>query len=362
MDTAIKLDAFDAGRAGAFAEQLLGTINRGALALMVSLGHRAGLFDTMSDGSWFTSDSLAERASLNERYVREWLGAMAAGGIVEVTDEACFRLPPEHAASLTRAAAQDNIAVFAQYIGVLGSVEDEVLACFRNGGGVAYERFKRFHEVMAEDSGQSVLPALDTHIVGLVPGLRERLERGIRVLDAGCGRGRALVRLAERFPNSRFTGVDLSMDAIAYGAASAADKGLGNVQFIAGDLTTFDRDAAAEQYDLVFTFDAVHDQAKPARVLRGIHRALKRDGVYIMQDIHAHSHVHDNVANPLGPLLYTVSCMHCMTVSLAQGGDGLGAMWGRELAEKMLREAGFREVSVTRFDHDIQNDWYVIRK
>ena len=112
----------------------------------------------------------------------------------------------------------------------------------------------------------------------------------------------------------------------------------------------------------MFTFDAVHDQAEPAHLLKGIWRALKDDGVYVMQDIHAHSHAHDNLDNPLAPLLYTVSCMHCMTVSLAQGGQGLGAMWGRELAERMLREAGFTTIAVHRFDHDIQNDWYVIQK
>ncbi len=182
------------------------------------------------------------------------------------------------------------------------------------------------------------------------------------MLDAGCGRGMALLNLAARFPRSRFRGVDLSEEAIAWATAEATGRGLANVSFVAADLTDFDRSAASAQYDLVFTFDAVHDQAKPARLLRGIHRTLKRDGVYIMQDIHAHSHVHENLDNPMAPLLYTVSCMHCMTVSLAQDGDGLGAMWGRELARRMLAEAGFRQVEIHRFDHDIQNDWYVVRK
>ncbi|MBW3566503.1 MAG: methyltransferase domain-containing protein [Proteobacteria bacterium] len=353
---------FDSARAETFSERLLDTLNRGALCLMISVGHRTGLFDTFARLGWVTSGELAKAAGLDERYVREWLGAMTVGGVISADDDNHFFLPPEHSAFLTRAARADNMSVFAQYIGQLGSVEDDIVGCFRNGGGVPYERFTRFHEIMAEDSGQSVLPALDTHILELVPGLREKLEAGIRVLDAGCGRGLAIMRLAERFPNSEFHGVDLSTDAIAYARNQVMDRHLGNVILMTKDLSDFDASAEDEKYDLVFTFDAVHDQAKPLNLLTGIRRTLKRDGVYVMQDIHGHSHVQGNLDNPLAPLLYTVSCMHCMTVSLAQGGEGLGAMWGREKAQEMLREAGFAHIDIRRLDHDIQNDWYVIRK
>src|SRR5690606_35783919 len=149
--------------------------------------------------------------------VREWLGAMVTGRIVDV-DPATqrFSLPAEHAAVLTRQAAADNMAVFAQYVAVLGAVEDDIVECLRKGGGVPYSRFTRFHEVMAEDSGQSVLSSLETRILPLVPGLTDRLATGIRVLDAGCGRGRILIRLATLFPRSRFLGLDLSQEAIAF--------------------------------------------------------------------------------------------------------------------------------------------------
>ena len=146
--------------AEAFEDKLVGILNGGALALMISIGHRTGLFDTLAASPAVDSATLAEKAGLQERYVREWLGAMTVGGIVEHDHESGkYRLPAEHAASLTRANAAGNMGVFAQYIGVLGSVEDDIVDCFRNGGGVPYERYKRFHEVMAEDSGQSVLPA-----------------------------------------------------------------------------------------------------------------------------------------------------------------------------------------------------------
>lgn len=351
---------FDDGRAEAFADRLVDMLNAGALTLMTSLGHRSGLFDTMAVMGPASSDEIARRAGLAERYVREWLGAMTVGGFVEHDPEAAtYHLPPEHAASLARRSPTDNVAVFAQYIPLLGSVEDDVLQCFREGGGVPYERFGRFHEIMAEDSGQSVVPALEEHILPLVPGLRERLERGLRVLDAGCGRGRAVNRLAQRFPKSRFTGYDLAEEAIDFARRQARELGNRNVTFEVRDLTDFDRTAEPAAFDFITTFDAVHDQADPAALLRGIRRALAADGVYLAQDIKGSGHHHGDREHPIGPLLYTLSCMHCMTVSLARGGEGLGAMWGREKALDYFRQAGFSDVRIHELPHDFQNYWYV---
>jgi 2-polyprenyl-3-methyl-5-hydroxy-6-metoxy-1,4-benzoquinol methylase len=354
---------YDPARAEAFAGRLLGALNDGALCLMLSIGHRAGLLDAMRGQPPSTSDEIAKRAALNERYVREWLGAMVTSRVVE-TDGASgrYQLPAEHAAYLTRAAGADNLGVFAQYIGLLGGVEDDILDCFRNGGGVPYERFTRFHAVMAEDSGQSVMSSLESHIVPLVPGLADRLASGIRVLDLGCGSGRIMNRLAELYPKSRFRGVDLSQEAIGFAREEASRKALGNIEFEVADLSRFDETAEPGGYDLVTTFDAVHDQAAPLRVLRGIQRTLKPDGVYLMQDIRGSSHHHENVDHPIGTFLYTVSCMHCMTVSLAQGGEGLGAMWGEQKTREYLERAGFRSVEKHELAHDIQNNWYVVRK
>ncbi len=213
---------------------------------------------------------------------------------------------------------------------------------------------------MAEDSGQSVLSSLESHILPLVPGLTDWLEQGIRVLDLGCGRGRILNRLATLYPKSQFIGIDLSEEAIAYAQAQA--QGLNNIEYIARDVSFFDETAEPEAFDFVTTFDAIHDQAKPLNVLKGIFRTLKSNGVYLMQDISGTGHVHKDVEHPLGTLLYTVSCMHCMTVSLAQGGEGLGAMWGEEKTREYLQRAGFRSVTKNRLAHDIQNNWYVVRK
>jgi ubiquinone/menaquinone biosynthesis C-methylase UbiE len=355
--------SFDAEKSEAFGGRLVNALNEAALCLMASIGHRTGLFDRMRDQPPMTSGELAAHAGLHERYVREWLGAMVTAGVVNVDPQSVrYQLPPEHAVALTREAAANNLAAFAQYVPLLGSVEDDIVACFKNGGGVPYERFPRFHAVMAEDSGASVLSSLESHILPLVPGLADRLERGARALDAGCGSGRVLNRLAGLFPKSHFVGMDFSKDALRTAEAQASAEGLKNVEFKEVDLSDFDRTAPPESFGLITTFDAVHDQGKPLNVLKGIYRALKRDGVYLMQDIKGSSHVYNNISHPIGTFLYTVSCLHCMTVSLAQGGEGLGAMWGEEKTREYLEKAGFRSVEKHELSHDIQNNWYVVRK
>lgn len=354
---------FDKAKAEAFAGTLLDTLNKGSLCLMLSIGHRTGLFDLLRDLPPSTSHEIAARAGLNERYVREWLGALVCARILEYDSaEGRFALPAEHAAFLTRPAGADNVAAFFQYIGCLAGVEEDVIECFKRGGGVPYEKFPRFHAIMAEDSGQSVLSALEPHILPLVPGLTDRLRAGIRVLDVGCGSGRIMNRLAELFPRSRFEGLDLSSEAIHRARAEASEKGLRNVEFAQKDVTDFDESAPVATFDLITTFDAVHDQAQPLRVLKGIHRALKSDGTYLMQDIRGSSRLENNLDHPIGVFLYTVSTLHCMTVSLAAGGEGLGTMWGEEKTREYLERAGFRKIETRRLAHDFQNNWYVVRK
>jgi 2-polyprenyl-3-methyl-5-hydroxy-6-metoxy-1,4-benzoquinol methylase len=347
-------------QAEAFAERMMGMLNDGALALMTSIGHRTGLFDTMAMIPPATSAQIAEAAGLHERYVREWLGAMVVGRIVDYdTSTRTYSLAPEHAAFLTRAAGADNMALFMQYVPLLATVEDEIVACFKHGGGVPYSRFGRFQEVMADDSNQTVVAALLESILPLAPGMIDRLNAGIDVLDIGCGRGRALSLLAQTFPASRFTGYDLSESALAAAREDSARLGLRNVSFETRDVT---EPWGQEQYDLITAFDAIHDQAHPDRVLTNIYEALRPGATFLMQDIAGSSEVQNNMEHPVAPFLYTVSCMHCMTVSLAQGGAGLGTMWGKEKALEMLAEAGFGDVAVHELPHDFQNYFYVTEK
>jgi len=354
---------FDSAKAEAFAGKFLTVLNHGSLCVMASIGHRTGLFDAMSMLPPSTSNTIAKNAGLNERYVREWLGAMVTAGVVEVDPATTqYALPAEHAAFLTRASLADNMAVFSQYIAVMGCAEDEIVECFFKGGGVPYEKYPRFHAVMAEDSGQSVLSSLESHVLPLIPGLTDRLSRGIRVLDVGCGSGRIMNHLAKLYPESRFTGIDLSREAIQTARAEASEKGIGNIEFIVRDVSDLEASAEPGVFDFITTFDAIHDQAKPFEVLKGIYRALKADGWYLMQDIRGSSHVHNNIGHPIGTFLYAISTTHCMPVSLAQGGEGLGAMWGEEKTHEYLQKAGFRHVETNQLAHDIQNNWYVARK
>lgn len=353
---------FDADKATRFEDRMVDNLNAGALCLMTSIGHRTGLFDALDGLRPATSSEIAATAGLNERYVREWLGAMVTSQVIEHDHEAAtYRLPPEHAAILTRDSAPDNLAVFTQYIPLLGTVEDDIVECFRHGGGVPYEKYGRFHEVMAEDSGQTVLPALENHILPLAPGLVKRLENGIDVLDVGCGRGKAMLLMAQLYPKSRFTGIDLSEEAITYAREQVKKQGLTNIDFKARDLTSFDRETGSGTFDLIFSFDAIHDQADPLAVVKGIRQALNENGIYLAQDIKGSGHHHHDIDHPIGPLLYTISCMHCMTVSLAQNGAGLGAMWGKETALGLFEDAGFETAEVHELDHDIQNYYYICR-
>jgi SAM-dependent methyltransferase len=350
----------DEARSQRFAERMLDVLNHAGLALMTSIGHRTGLFDMMSILPASTSDAIAAAVGLSERYIREWLGAMVTGRIVEFDPaSSTYQLPAEHAAYLTRAAAPSNMAVACQWVAVLGAIEDQVVDAFHHGQGVPYSAYRRFHEVMAAESEQTSVLALEDAILPLVPGLPERLARGTDVLDIGCGSGRALIRMAELFTHSRFTGYDFSAEAIDAAKDQAAKLRLKNVRFEVVDAAAMKDE---QLYDLVTAFDAIHDQALPATVLANINRALRPDGVFLMQDIGASSHVHLNHALPLGTMIYTISCMHCMSVSLAGGGAGLGAAWGKELALQMLANAGFNNVRVETLSHDILNYYYVAQR
>ena len=343
-----------------FAERMNQVLNDAALALMVSVGHRTGLFDVMAAMPAATSAEIAAGAALDERYVREWLAAMTTGRILDHDGAAgTFSLPAGHAAWLTRTAGPDNLAIVAQYIGLLAQVEDHIVDCFRQGGGVPYSAFPRFHAVMAEDSAAVLDATLIDVTLPLVPGLVDRLGQGIDVADVGCGSGHAINLMAETFPSSRFTGFDFSDAALAVATAEAERKVLANTRFEKRDAARLGETA---RFDFITTFDAVHDQARPDLVLTGIAEALRPGGVYLCVDISASSTLSENVDHPQGPLLYTISCMHCMTVSLAQGGMGLGTMWGEQRAREMLTDAGFTSIEAAHVDGDVVNTYYVATK
>ncbi|HVW26920.1 MAG TPA: methyltransferase domain-containing protein [Polyangiaceae bacterium] len=350
--------ALDTKKIQAFADQVVGILNGGLTSLMLSIGHRTGLFDRLATLGSVTSSEIATASQLDERYVREWLASLVTARIIDYDGRhRTYRLPPEHAACLTREAGPNNLALFAQGVGQYGAVENAILGCFKSGGGIPYDSYPHFHDFAAEMSGVLHDALLVTKIIPTV-GMAARLTAGIDVLDVGCGKGHALNLLAKAFPNSRFVGIDLCEETVAAARAETAKFGLANARFEQMDAAKLDSPAT---YDFITAFDTIHDQADPARVLSRIREALRPGGTFLCVDIAASSHLADNLGHPLAPTLYAVSTMHCTPVSLAQGGVGLGTMWGQETALQMLGQAGFADVHVQRVEGDLMNNYYVAR-
>jgi 2-polyprenyl-3-methyl-5-hydroxy-6-metoxy-1,4-benzoquinol methylase len=349
----------DATRAEEFGGRMVGILNDAMLALLLSVGHQTGLLDLLATLEPSTSAEIAAAAGLDERYVREWLAGLTVGGIVEHDAGAgTYALPAEHAACLTRAAGPNNLASYGQYVSLFGEIEPHVVQAFRDGRGVPYSAMPRFQALQAEESAQTHDGALIDMTLPLVDGLVERLRGGIDVLDVGCGHGHAANLIADAFPSSRVRGIDISEEGIAAARAETERLRLANATFEVRDALSLAEDA----FDLVTTFDVVHDLPRPDETVAAIHRALRPGGVYLMVDVAASSHLHENLEHPLGPALYTVSIFHCLSVSLAGGGPGLGTMWGEQRALELLRQAGFEDVKVARVETDFINNYYVARK
>jgi len=350
----------DTAATKAFGSRVLGILNDAATGLLLSIGHQTGLFETMAGLPGATSSEIASAAGLDERYVREWLGGLVSADVIEYEPQsATYTMPAHHVPVLTRAGGLDNVAKMTQHIALLGEVEQDIIGCFRNGGGLDYSRFPRFHAVRAEEVREMFDNAVVGKVLPLAQDLPARLRAGIDIADFGCGSGHAINLLAKTFPESRCTGYDFADEALQTGRAEAAELGLSNVTFQCQDLAKMD---VSEAFDAILVFDAIHDQAHPATVLTNIHRALRPGGVFLMVDIKASSNLEDNREIPWASWLYAVSTMHCMTVSLSAGGAGLGTAWGEQLAVSMLGDAGFSQVQVAEIDIDPFNNYYVARK
>ena len=345
--------------AEAFAERLFETYTHGMLALMIDLAHRTGLLEAAAAGPG-TSAELAERAGLSERYVLECLGALATGGILDY-DSATGRytLPPDRAIVLTGDGSL-NLAPISRLVTVLSKTLDEVASAFRDGGGVPYSRFRpEFTELMDSLSRGFFDGQLIDGVLPLTGDLPARLTDGVRVADIGCGSGHSTNLLAKAYPMSAFVGYDIADDALDRARTEATAYGLTNVSFQQLDIAGL---PSEPPLDAVFAFDAVHDQADPAAVLDRVHAALQPGGIFVMFDTKASSRLENNLANPAATMLYSISTLHCLTVSLAEGGAGLGAAWGEELATRMLADAGFVDIEVRDVPDDPLDVVYLARR
>ena len=326
-----------------FGGKILGIYTGAILTKLIEIGYQTGLFEASRRGA-ATAGELSERAGLRERYVREWLGAMTTSGIYSYdADSKRYTLPEEHAALLSGDTAQ-NLTPMSRMINHFGTHLPKLIACFREGGGVPYAAYRPVFTQCMDDVWRRIYDQqLLSGFIASVDGLTNELRRGIRVLDVGCGTGHAINLLEREYPQSAFFGYDIAEDAIAMARAEAMKMGLKNATFDAHDVTKFPE---VPQFDLITAFDAIHDQKAPDAVLGGINRLLAPRGKFLMVEFKFSSHVEENLGNPFATLYYGISLMHRMTVSLAAGGPGLGAVWGEQTARRMLAEAGFGKVNV----------------
>jgi 2-polyprenyl-3-methyl-5-hydroxy-6-metoxy-1,4-benzoquinol methylase len=334
---------YDQTKADAFVGTVLTNTSGFTTTVLAAIGDRLDLWKTLAASGPVTSQELAERAGITERYAREWLGGMAAAGYLtyEPAGER-YTFPAEHAPVLADEGGPAFLGGIHQVLLGWTKPIDRLIAAFRDGGGVpltaydndAWEGLERFTAGWFNNLLlQQWLPAM--------PEVTAKLERGALVADVGCGGGRGLIALARAFPRSRFVGYDVAAPAIARANANAAAAGVADrVRFVQADVTR----GLPEQYDIITTFDVIHDAVDPLGLLRAIRQALAPDGHYICLEINSSPHAEENVG-PLSALQYGSSVLYCMTTSLAHGGEGLGTLG---LPEPRVRElsalAGFGSV------------------
>jgi 2-polyprenyl-3-methyl-5-hydroxy-6-metoxy-1,4-benzoquinol methylase len=330
----------DQEKVEAFAGRVIGDF-AGTMATVLSiLGDRLGLFRVLAEGGPATSAELAERAGISERYAREWLAGLASAGYLEYEpDGTRFALPPEHIPSIAQERGPLFVCGGLQMLKGMLSVVDRLPEAFRSGGGIpqsayadeTWDGMERFTDTWFEN-------LLLEQWIPAVPEVQARLEEGCTLADVGCGRGKALVKLAQAFPRSRFVGYDVFGPSVETARAAAVATG------VAERVTVFEHDASTglpERFDVITTFDVVHDAVAPRMLLRSIREALADDGTYLLLEINASDRVEGN-AGPLGTIFYGFSVLYCMTTSLADGGEGLGTCGMHEHNVRALcAEAGF---------------------
>lgn len=326
----------DRDRIGQFLDRFVDLAAGATTIALLAVADRTGLL-THLDAEPASADEIADRAGLDQRYVSEILAGLAAAGVVDLgTDGESYSLSEEHALFLADASSPYYMAGWLDLIPALYAVIDEVADAVRHGGGVATGDFPVGAERGIDRlNSPSQKVFLTKRWLPGIPGLVESLENGIRVADVGCGAGTAVVTMATGYPESRFTGFDVSETALAVARERGSE--LANLNLVLAGAAEIQTDPP---FDLITSFDVIHDLADPLAALTRIRAALAPDGVYLMMEPEAGAGVADNL-DADGALLYGVSTLYCMTQSLAQGGAGLGAAWGRERASRLAEEAGF---------------------
>jgi len=327
----------DREKVEAFLDTFVGLAAGSTTIGLLAVADRTGLSSYLGSAGGGTAPEIAREAGLDPRYVQEIMSGLAAAGVVSYDDETKrFDLPPEHGLFIADESSPYFMGGFLDIIPALLSQVDGIADATIHGGGVGFEEFGE-RMVTGIDRGNS--PSQRAFLVSRwlpgVPGLVPRLEEGIRVADVGCGTGTAAIVMAEAYPSSSIAGFDLSDESLSIARERGAH--LSNLEFASNSAEDIPTDPP---FDLITSFDVIHDLIAPLDGLRRIREALSDEGVYLMMEPNAGSDLEDNLT-PRGAMLYGISALHCMTQSLARGGAGLGAAWGREGAESLAHEAGF---------------------
>jgi SAM-dependent methyltransferase len=323
----------------AFMERFMEMATGAAVLGVVGVADRTGLFACLAGKGALTVAEIAAASGLRERYLREALSSLAAAGIVRYdAARETFELPEEHAVCLADESSPYFLGGWTQMVrGILGAVPG-VAQAMREGGGVPYAAFgPEMVDGIHRSNSPGMRVLLTRRWLPALPEVVKRLQSGVRVADVGCGAGTSTLTMARAYPNSDFTGYDIDATSLERARAAAAREALPNVRF---EGTAAEAIPTEPGFDFVTSFDAIHDMAQPRAALARIRAALRPGGTYLMVEPAAGESLADNL-HPGGALLYAMSTLHCMTVSLAHGGEGLGAAWGPKQAEALCREAGF---------------------
>lgn len=350
----------DEAKVEEFVMKALGDASGMQSVLFCALGDRLGLFKDLARNGPSTSAQIAKRTKLNERYVREWAGGLANAGYLSYEPrKQSFSVPPEHEPVLVQEAGPMFFGGMYAMMPDIGGVFGQVERAFKTGGGVPQSAYpEEFYENMDRFTASWVENKLMQEWVPAVPGLAATLERGIDVADVGCGRGRALIKLAKKFPKSRYVGYDIYGPNVQKATANAKAAGVGDrVRYEEHDVSK----GLPETFDVITTFDVIHDAVDPRGLLKVIRSSLKPGGSYLCLDINCSDKLEEN-AGPLGALFHGFSVFYCMTTSLAGGGEGLGTLG---LSPKVLSElgkkAGFKTVEKLPIGDDPFNNWYELK-
>jgi SAM-dependent methyltransferase len=322
-----------------FIEKFMGMTTGAAVLGVIGVADRTGLLRAMAGQGPLGLEAIAAKSRLHERYLREILASLAAAGIVKYrAAEATYELGEEAAACLADERSPYFLGGWPQIIrSILGAVP-AVAEAARSGGGVPYSDFgPEMVEGIDRSNSPGMRILLTRKWLPAMPDVVARLEGGMRVADVGCGAGTSTLTLARAYPRSDVTGFDLDATSIERARRAAKEAGLANVRFERAAAETLPTEPP---FDFVMSFDTIHDMVNPRGVLRRIRQALHPGGTYLMVEPAAGDTLEENL-HPGGALLYAMSTLHCMTVSLAHGGEGLGTAMGARKAEELCREAGF---------------------